>query len=312
MNPGQAGLLKEGFKKMETKRFRGTTVALITPFDREKKVDENRLRRFVDWQIENKTDVVLACGTTGESATLSHDEHHRVMDVVIDQAGGRVPVLCGAGSNATHEALSLTAYAEQAGADAVLCVGPYYNKPTQDGFYAHFRAIAESTDLPVIIYNVPGRTGSNISAATTLRLAELPNIVGIKEASGNLSQIMEILRSRPEDFLVLSGDDAVTLALMALGCDGVISVAANEVPAQLHDMVQSALAGDWPRARELHYALLPLMEMNFIESNPIPVKTALAMMGHIEEQFRLPLVPISAPAREKLAALLRQMGLVSG
>ncbi len=295
---------------MDTSLFRGTIVALITPFEKSGKVDKTRLRRLVDWQIEKGTDVLLACGTTGESATLTHEEHHQVMDIVIEQANKRVPVLCGAGSNATHEAISLAQYAEKAGADGILSVGPYYNKPTQEGFYQHFKAIAESAKLPLILYNVPGRTGTNITAQTTLRLAQVENIVGIKEASGNLSQIMEILHNRPKDFLVLSGDDALTLPLLVLGGDGIVSVVANEAPDLLHEMVHAAFAGNWEKARELHYRLLPLMEFNFVESNPIPVKTAVAMMGMVEENFRLPLVRMSAANKEKMRVILQQLNLL--
>ena len=295
---------------MNVEKFRGSTVALITPFTRDGQIDEPGLRHLVDWQIEQGTDVILAMGTTGESATLSTDEHHRVIEIVIDQVDGRVPVLCGAGTNATARAIELTRFAEKAGADAILSVGPYYNKPTQEGFYQHFKAIAEATSLPVIIYNVPGRTGSNIAAQTTLRLAQIPNIIGVKEASGNLAQIMEIIRNRPVDFLVLSGDDAITLALLALGGDGVISVAANEVPALMHDMVQAALKGRWEEARKLHYKLLPLMEANFIESNPIPVKTALSMMGMIDDNFRLPLVKMSEQNKAKLKKVLDELSLL--
>ena len=253
---------------------------------------------------------MLACGTTGESATLSHEEHHRVMDLVIEQTANRVPVICGAGSNATHEAIDLSRYAERAGADAVLSVCPYYNKPTQEGLYRHFRAIAEAIHLPLIVYNVPGRTGVNLLPATLMRLAQIPNIIGVKEASGNLSQIMEILRIRPQGFLVFSGDDAITLPIMAVGGDGVISVVANETPAWLHDMVWSAFKDDWQTARAVHQKLLPLMEMNFIESNPIPVKTAMAMMGLLEENFRSPLVPMSDEHRQKLHRCLSELNLI--
>jgi len=295
---------------MESKKFRGTTVALITPFDLEGNIDEKKLRKLVDWQIANKIDTILACGTTGESATLSGDEHHEVISIIIDQVNSRVPVLCGTGSNSTRNAIEMTRKAEEAGGDCILSVAPYYNKPTQEGLYQHFKAIAESTKLPVILYNVPGRTGSNISAQTTLRLSKLDNIIGIKEASGNLSQIMEIIRNRPNSFLVLSGDDAITLPILALGGDGVISVLANETPKILHDMVHNAFHGNWNKAREFHYYLLPLMEANFIESNPIPVKTALSMMGFIEENFRLPLVPMSEENKKKLASILKSIDLI--
>jgi 4-hydroxy-tetrahydrodipicolinate synthase len=294
----------------DAKKLRGTVVALVTPLDANKQIDEPRLRKLVDWQIEQGTDVLLACGTTGESATMSHEEHHRVMDIVITQAKGRVPVICGAGSNATHEAIDLSSYAEKAGGQAVLSVCPYYNKPTQEGLYQHFKAIAEASKLPVIVYNVPGRTGVNLLPATLMRLAQVPGIIGVKEASGNITQIMEILRIRPKGFLVFSGDDAITLPIMAVGADGVISVVANETPRLLHEMVWSAFNGDWQRAHDLHHELLPLMEMNFIESNPIPVKTAMAMMGLIEEQFRLPLVPMATENKEKLRKCLADLKLI--
>jgi 4-hydroxy-tetrahydrodipicolinate synthase len=295
---------------MNAERFKGTTVALVTPFDRNGEVDEPSLRKLVDWHVDEGTDVILSCGTTGESATLSHEEHHRVNEIVILQARGRVPVLCGAGSNSTQEAVSLTEHAEKAGADAILSVTPYYNKPTQEGLYHHFKTIAEATRLPVIVYNVPGRTGCNITAETCLRLAEIPNIIGVKEASGNFSQIMNILKNRPQGFLVLSGDDAITLPMLALGGDGVISVVANETPGMLHEMVHSALAGNFVKARQLHNRLLPLMEGNFIESNPIPVKTALFLMGMIEEQFRLPLVKMSDDNKKKLEKILQDLELI--
>jgi len=295
---------------IDISKFKGTTVALITPFNRDFTVDEGKLRFLVDWHVEQGTDVILACGTTGESATLSHDEHHHVLDVVIEHAAGRVPVLAGAGSNSTAEAVSLTQHASRTGADAILSVGPYYNKPTQKGYFEHFKAIAESTDKPIILYNVPGRTAGNISSDTTLQLAEIPNIIGIKEASGNMSQIMAIIRNRPADFLVLSGDDALTLPMLALGADGVISVVANQAPALFHDMVHAALSGNWDKARELHYKLLPLMEFNFCESNPIPVKTACAMMGLVEDVVRLPLVPMTDANKEKMRHLISELGLL--
>lgn len=291
-------------------KFRGTTVALITPFKQDFTVDEEKLRNLVDWHIEQGTDVILACGTTGESATLSHEEHHRVIDIVIEHADGRVPVLAGAGSNSTAEAVSLTKHASSTGADAILSVGPYYNKPTQKGYYEHFKAIAEATDKPIILYNVPGRTAGNICGDTTLQLADIPNIIGVKEASGDLSQIMNILRNRPDDFLLLSGDDALSLSMLALGADGIISVVANQTPAMLHDMVQAVFDNDWDKARELHFKLLPLMEFNFCESNPIPVKAACAMMGLVEDVVRLPLIPMTESNKEKMRLLMSQLGLI--
>ncbi len=296
---------------MNPEKFRGTTVALVTPFLPGGEVDVVRLKALIDWHVEEGTDVILATGTTGEASTLATVEHKKVMELIIEHCAGRKPVICGAGSNSTREAVGLTEFAEKAGCDGILSVGPYYNKPTQEGFYQHFSEIASATSLPVVLYNVPGRTGSNISAETTLRLAEIDNIVAIKEASGSLSQIMEILRLRPDDFLVLSGDDALALALLALGGDGVISVVANETPGLLHEMVHAAFAGDWDKARKIHYRLLPLMEINFIETNPIPAKTALSMMGLIKEEFRLPMVRIGDESRQKLKKVLVELGLVS-
>jgi 4-hydroxy-tetrahydrodipicolinate synthase len=295
---------------MTKKRFQGTGTAMITPFKSDGSVDEAALRRFVDFQIDGGADMLLPCGTTGEGATLDEDETDRVLQIVIEQARGRVPIIVGAGSNSTAKAVQMTKRARTAGADGVLSVGPYYNKPTQQGYYEHFKAIAESEDIPILVYNVPGRTGGNIEARTMLRLAELRNIVAVKEASGNLVQIMDIIRDRPPDFRVLSGDDALTLAIVALGGDGVVSVVSNEAPQLMSTMVDAALEGDIPRARKLHYKLLPLMNANFIESNPIPVKAALAMMGLIEENYRLPLVRIAAGNREKLAKVLEELGLL--
>ncbi len=295
---------------MDISRFRGTTVALVTPFDRNGNIDEIILKRLVDWHVDKGTDVILACGTTGESATLSHQEHHIVMKIIIEQAAGRVPVLCGTGSNSTSEAVSLSQHAEELGADGLLLVSPYYNKPTQTGLKKHFETIAGSVNVPVVLYNVPGRTGCNIAADTTLALAKVKNIIGVKEASGNLAQIMHILQKRPKNFLVLSGDDAITLPMLALGGDGVISVAANQVPDLLHKMVHSALDGDWETARKLHYKILPLMEANFLESNPIPVKASMAMMGLLEENLRMPLVNMQPDTRKKLQKVLKKMGLV--
>ena len=296
---------------MNATRFRGVTTALVTPFTADGQIDEARLRELVDWQIAEGIDGLLAAGTTGESATLSHEEHHRVMEIVVDQAAGRVPVMCGAGSNSTAEAISLTQHAEKIGADAVLSVAPYYNRPTQRGLYEHYKTIAESTTLPVFVYNVPSRTGTNVAPETLLRLAELPNVVGVKEASGNLSQIMQILAQRPTDFLVLSGDDALTFPLVALGGDGVVSVASNEVPGLMTRMVRAMLQGDWDTARRLHFRLLPLMKANFVETNPIPVKTALALMGKLEPNFRLPLVPASEETRSLLEKLLAELEVLS-
>jgi len=283
---------------------------LVTPFAANGEIDEPALRALVDWQVEEGIDAIVAAGTTGEAATLSAAEHLRLIEIVVEQVAGRRPVIAGTGANSTSEAVMLTREAAKRGCDASLQVGPYYNKPTQEGFYRHFSTIAEATPLPIILYNVPGRTGSNIAAETTLRLAKTTNIVGIKEASGNLSQIMTILRDRPSDFVVLSGDDALTLPMVALGGDGIISVVANEVPGEFHRMVWAALEGRWEEARQIHYRLLNLMELNFVESNPIPVKAALAMMGRLEENFRLPLVGPSEKSRQLLRKSLTELGLI--
>lgn len=292
--------------------LRGCATALVTPFTTEGAVDEAALRRLVEYQIAGGVELLVPCGTTGESATMTETEDQQVIKLVIDTAKGRARVVAGTGSNATAAAIEYSQTARSLGADAVLVVAPFYNKPTQEGLYAHFRAVAESiSDLPVVIYNVPGRTSSNIAAQTTLRLArDVRNIVAVKEASGNLSQIMEILRDRPENFRVLSGDDSYTFPLLALGAEGLISVAANEAPELMSQMINLALQGEWAKARDLHYRLLPLMEVNFIESSPGPVKAALAMMGLIEESYRLPLVPISEQSKTKVRSVLAELGLI--
>ena len=294
--------------------LRGCATALVTPFTSEGAVDEQRLLDLIEYQIAGGVRLLVPCGTTGESATMSDEEDQRVIKLTIEAAKGRAKVIAGTGSNATAAAIEYSQTARTLGADAVLSVAPYYNKPTQEGLYAHFRAVAEAVSgLPVVIYNVPGRTSSNISAQTTLRLArDVENIVAVKEASGNLSQIMEILRDRPEGFRVISGDDSLTLPLIALGGDGLISVASNEAPELMSRLVDLALEGKWDEARELHYRLLSLMEVNFIESSPGPVKAGLAMMGLIEENFRLPLVPIQQKSRERLREVLIEVGLLAG
>ena len=295
---------------MNKKPFQGTGTALITPFKLDGSVDEKTLRGLVDFQIDGGIDMILPCGTTGEGATLTADETDRVAQIVIEQANGRVPVIVGAGSNSTAKAIEGTKRAGRIAADGVLSVGLYYNKPTQQGFYEHFKAIAEAEDIPIVVYNVPGRTASNIEAKTMLRLAEIPNIVAVKEASGNLVQIMEIIRDRPPDFRVLSGDDVLALAVVSLGGDGVVSVVSNEAPGMMSGIINAALEGNLAKARNLHYKLLELMNLNFIESNPIPVKAALAMMGLIEENYRLPMVPMTPANREKLAKVLEEVGLL--
>ncbi|HLL15264.1 MAG TPA: 4-hydroxy-tetrahydrodipicolinate synthase [Pyrinomonadaceae bacterium] len=293
--------------------LRGCATALVTPFGSDGAVDEERLTALVRRQIEGGVRLLVPCGTTGESATLTEEEDRLVIRLTIEAARGTgARVIAGTGSNSTAAAIEYARAARDAGADAVLVVAPFYNKPTQDGLYAHFRAVAESIEgLPVVIYNVPGRTSSNITAPTALRLArEVENIVAVKEASGDLSQIMAILRERPENFRVLSGDDALTLPMIALGADGVISVASNETPDLMARLCDLALAGDWEEARALHFRLLPLMEVNFIESSPGPVKAALKLMNLLEENFRLPLVPVQEGSRARVREVLEELGLV--
>jgi len=294
---------------MRVEWLRGCATALVTPFTKGGAVDEARMRVLVERQIAGGVKLLVPCGTTGESATLSSDEQQRVIAITVAAAKGKARVIAGVGNNNTAVTIERAKAARTAGADAALVVGPYYNKPTQAGFQAHYRAVAAAVPgFPVVVYNVPGRTGSNIAAATTLALArEVDNVVAVKEASGDLSQIMAILRGRPDGFKVLSGDDALTLAVIALGGEGIVSVASNEVPDQMSHMTELALAGDWTAARALHYRLLPLMEGNFIESNPGPVKAAMALLGLLEEQFRLPLVPVQESTRARLKEILGQV-----
>jgi 4-hydroxy-tetrahydrodipicolinate synthase len=292
--------------------LRGCATALVTPFTSNGAVDEKRLRELIEYQIPGGVRVLVPCGTTGESVTMTDEENRLVIRTTVELARGRAKVIAGTGSNSTAVTIARSENARTLGVDGILTVAPYYNKPTQAGLYAHFRAIAEAVNgLPVVIYNVPGRTSSNISADTTLRLArDVENIVAVKEASGNLSQIMEILHRRPEGFRVISGDDALTLAMIALGGDGLISVASNEAPAMMSQMNELALAGNWDEARALHYRLLPLMEANFIESSPGPVKAALALMGLLEENLRLPLVPVEEKTRARMREVLIELGLL--
>jgi 4-hydroxy-tetrahydrodipicolinate synthase len=289
--------------------FKGAIVALVTPF-KKGRVDEEALRALIEMQISNGTDGIVPCGTTGESATLSHEEHDRVIEITIEAVKKRVPVIAGTGSNSTAEALRLTRHAHEAGADGVLMVTPYYNKPTQEGLYQHFRAIAAEVPIPVILYNVPGRTGGNLLPETVLRLASVPNIVGIKEASGSLKQIMDVIHLCPDDFSVLSGDDAVALPVLAMGGSGVVSVFANVAPADMAGMIDAYQAGDMAKARKMHYRMLPLMDALFIETNPIPVKAALAMMGLIDYEFRLPLCRLSQTNEDKLRNIMTAYGLL--
>jgi 4-hydroxy-tetrahydrodipicolinate synthase len=297
---------------MQVDWLSGCATALVTPFTASGSVDVDRLRALVDYQIGGGIRLLVPCGTTGESATMTDEEDQLVIKTTVDVARDRAKVIAGTGSNSTAAAIEYSQTARDLGADAVLSVAPYYNKPTQEGLYAHFRAVAESVpDVPVVIYNVPGRTSSNISAETTVKLArDVENIVAVKEASGNLSQIMEIIRNRPKGFRVLSGDDSFTLAIIALGGEGLISVASNEIPALMSQLIDLALAGNWNEARALHYRLLPLLEANFIESSPGPVKAAMAMMDLIEENFRLPLVPIQEKSRARLREVLVEVGVL--
>jgi 4-hydroxy-tetrahydrodipicolinate synthase len=298
---------------MNVEWMRGCATALVTPFSADGSVDIERMRALVERQVEGGVRVLVPCGTTGESVTMSEEENRRVIRATVEVARERgARVVAGAGSNSTAHAIENSRAAREEGADAVLVVAPYYNKPTQAGLYAHFRAVAESVaGTPVVLYNVPGRTSSNIAAETTIRLArEVENVVAVKEASGNLAQIMEILRLRPEGFRVLSGDDAMTFAMIALGADGLISVASNEAPALMSRMVDAALEGRWDEARGLHYRLLPLMEVNFIESSPGPVKAAMTLMGLVEENFRLPLVPVQDRTRERVREVIAELGLL--
>ncbi|HEY7615207.1 MAG TPA: 4-hydroxy-tetrahydrodipicolinate synthase [Terriglobales bacterium] len=293
-------------------QFRGCGTALVTPFRQDGSIDDTALRNLVAWQVESGIDFLVPCGTTGETPTLSREEWLYVIDVTIEIAAGRVPIVAGATSNSTHDAVEKAKeVASRPGVNAILTASPYYNKPTQEGQYRHFRAIAEAVEKPVILYNVPGRTSANIEPATVVRLLEMPNIVGLKEASGNLTQIAEICNLVPEHFAVLSGDDALTLPIMALGGAGLISVASNEIPREMAEMTRAALNNDWETARRLHRKYLPLMQANFIESNPLPVKAALAMMGKVEEVYRLPLVPMRRDTRSKLQRVVTDVGLVA-
>ncbi len=289
--------------------FKGSMVAIVTPF-RNGKVDEKAFGDLIEFQIKNGTDVIVPCGTTGESATLSHEEHRRVVELAVKIVNKRVPVIAGSGSNSTSETLELTQYAKKADADGALLITPYYNKPTQEGLYRHFKLVAESVDIPVVLYNVPGRTGVNMLPSTAARLREVKNIVGVKEASGDLKQVSEILRLCGRDFDVISGDDFTTLPVLSLGGVGAISVTANVAPADCAAMFDAFFAGRMEEALKLHYKLEPLHGAMFIETNPIPAKTALALMGRIAEEFRLPLCPLADANKEKLKKTLKDYGLI--
>ena len=290
--------------------FQGSFVAMVTPF-RNGKVDEAKLRELVEFHITNGTDGLIPCGTTGEAPSLGHDEHHRVVELVIEAARGRIRVVAGTGSYSTSDAIEMTKHAERAGAAGALVVNPYYNKPTQEGLYRHFRAVAESVAIPILVYNIQSCTAVNVETDTMARLArDVKNIVGVKEASGSLDQMSQVIAACGPDFSVLSGDDNVTLPLLAIGGSGVVSVIANIVPRETAEFVHAALDGDWKRARELHYRLFPLARAAFLETNPIPIKEAMAMAGMIEPEFRLPMCRMSDANREKLRAILKPYGLI--
>ena len=292
------------------RQFQGSLVAMVTPF-RDGRVDEAKVRELVDFHVAHGTDGLVPCGTTGESPTLSHDEHKRVVEIVIEQAAGRIPVVAGTGSNSTAEAIDLTVHAARAGATGALLVSPYYNKPTQEGLYRHCRTIAEAApELPQIVYNIQGRTAVNVETDTLARLAQIPNIVGVKEASGSLDQMTAVVLACGPDFTVLSGDDNLTLPLMAVGGRGVISVLANLLPREVADLTHAALDGDWKRARDLHWKLYPLCKAMFIETNPIPIKEAMAMAGLIHPEWRLPMCPMGSANRERLRTVLTDGGVL--
>lgn len=291
-------------------QFTGCGTALVTPFKADFSLDEATLRKLVQRQIRGGVDFLVPCGTTGESPTLTHREHLRVVEIALEEASGKLPVLAGAGGYNTQEVSELARELEALGADGLLSVTPYYNKPTQEGLYQHYRAITQSTRLPIVLYNVPGRCGTNLEPATVRRLAEIENIVGTKEASGNISQMAALANAVPEDFVVLSGDDAITLPLFALGGHGVISVASNEIPTEMAQLCRHALRGDFAAARAVHRKFLALMEINFVESNPIPVKAAMALMGLLEPVWRLPMTPPKAENLLRIQAVLESLQLL--
>ncbi|MBI5492436.1 MAG: 4-hydroxy-tetrahydrodipicolinate synthase [Deltaproteobacteria bacterium] len=288
--------------------FTGSITALVTPF-RDGNIDEEGLKRLIEFQIAGGTSGVVPCGTTGESATLSYEEHNRVIELTIEASAKRVPVIAGTGSNSTAETIALTKHAKKAGADAALLITPYYNKPTQSGLYEHYRKVAEAVDIPIILYNVPGRTSVNMLPETVARLSEIKNIIGIKEATGDLKQVSEVIELSRDGFIVLSGDDFTTLPLLSIGGHGVISVTSNIMPGEMSGMVRSYFAGDMKEARRLHFRLQALHRAMFMETNPIPVKTALAVMGMVGEEFRLPLTRMSEANRAKLITVLKAYGL---
>ncbi|HUE22936.1 MAG TPA: 4-hydroxy-tetrahydrodipicolinate synthase [Bryobacteraceae bacterium] len=291
-------------------RFTGCGTALVTPFRADQSLDEATLRRLVRRQIDAGISFLVPCGTTGESPTLTREEHLRVVEIAVEEAKGRVPVLGGAGGYNTREVIELARELENLGVDGILSVTPYYNKPTQEGLYQHYKAIAAAIRLPIVVYSVQARTGVNVEPATLARLAAIPNIIGVKEASGNIAQMASVIHQVPPDFIVLSGDDAITLPLMALGGRGIVSVVSNEIPAEMAQLAQLCLAGDFAGARAMQRKYLPLMEVNFIESNPIPVKAALALMGLLEPVYRLPMVPPKEENLTRIERVLESVGLL--
>jgi 4-hydroxy-tetrahydrodipicolinate synthase len=288
--------------------FSGAFSALITPF-RDGAVDEPALRELVEWQIQSGIDGLVPCGSTGESATLTHAEHEQIIRLVVEQARRRVPVIAGTGSNSTAEAIRLTTFAREVRADGALLISPYYNKPTQDGIYRHYKMIGASVDLPLIVYNIPGRTGSNILPETFARMCDIKQVVGVKEASGSMDQCSDILKLCGDRLTMLSGDDSLTLPLMAMGAKGVISVITNVMPREMHDLATAALGGDFKLAREIHFKMIPLMRALFVETNPIPIKQACAFMGKCTNEMRMPLVPMTAAAADRLRAVMNELRL---
>jgi 4-hydroxy-tetrahydrodipicolinate synthase len=294
------------------RRFTGCGTALVTPFKRDGSLDEAGVSRLARRQVDAGIHFLVPCGTTGECPTLTDAEQVRVVELVVAEAAGKVPVLAGAGGYNTQEVIHAAQRMRAAGADGILSVTPYYNKPTPEGLFQHYRAIADAVDLPIVVYNVPGRTGCNVDPATLVRLATIPNVVAVKEASGNVTQMCEICASVPHDFIVLSGDDALTLPLMAIGGRGIVSVASNEIPAEMSRLVELAERGDFAEARALHQRLFPLMQINFVESNPIPVKSAMASLGLLEEVYRLPMVPPRPASKQRIDAVLQSLGMAGG
>lgn len=289
--------------------FTGSLVAIVTPF-RKGKIDEQAFGALIEWQIASGTNGIVPCGTTGESATLSHEEHNRVVELTVEVVNRRVPVIAGTGSNSTDEAIALTGHAKRAGADGALLITPYYNKPTQEGLYRHYKAVADAVDLPLVLYNIPGRTGVNMLPATIARLSAIKNVVGVKEGSGSVQQASDIVQTCGERLTVLAGDDALTLPMMAVGGRGVITVTANIVPTDMANLVKAFATGKIEEARRIHFKLSPLFAALFYETNPIPVKEALGMMGKIDPELRLPLCAMATDTREKLARVLKDMGLI--